>query len=127
MKNNYLLFIIVFFICISCNKNKKSNLAIIECSKEIDFGTINTKDTITKTFLIKNISSVPLIIKKVKTSCGCTVAKLKDSIIEKNNTTSIIVSYIPKEDDIGKINKSIVIESNTKNVFTVLYLKGNIK
>ncbi|WP_396167303.1 DUF1573 domain-containing protein [Flavobacterium sp.] len=88
---------------------------------------MNAKDTITKSFIIKNTSSIPLIIKNVKASCGCTLVKLKDSIIEKNESTNIVATYIPKKDDIGKISKSIVIESNTKTVYNVMYLKGIIK
>lgn len=126
MKNN-LLFFTFIIISISCYKTKENNFSKIEYKKNINFGTINTKDTITRSFIIKNTSSIPLIIRNVKASCGCTLVKLKDSLIEKNETTNIIVTYIPKKDDVGKIRKSIVVESNIKTVYSVMYLEGIVK
>lgn len=127
MKNSFLYFTVIIIFTFSCNKTNENNFAEIEYQKEIDFGIINAKDTITKSFAIKNNSTVPLIIKNVKASCGCTLVKLKDSIIERNESTSIVATYIPKKDDIGKISKSIVIESNTKTGYNVMYLKGIVK
>ncbi|MEN9928428.1 MAG: hypothetical protein RLZZ231_349, partial [Bacteroidota bacterium] len=62
----------------------------------------------------------------IKTSCGCTVAKIQDSIIARKSDSKIITQYIAESDDIGLIEKSIVVEANTNPVFTVLYLKGNV-
>jgi len=126
MKNSFLYFTFII-LTLSCNKTTENNFAEIEYQKEIDFGIINTTDTITKSFTIKNISSKTLVIKNVKASCGCTLVKLKDSIIEKDESTDIVATYIPKKDDIGKISKSIVIESNTKTGYNVMYLKGQVK
>lgn len=127
MKNSFLYFTYIIIFTISCEKIKKNNFSEIEYQKEINFGTINTKDTITKYFIIKNTSSIPLKIKNVKASCGCTLVKLKDSIIKKNESTYIVATYIPKKNDFGKISKSIVIETNTKIVYNVMYLKGIVK
>lgn len=97
MKNSFLYFTYIIIFTISCEKTKKNNFSEIEYQKEINFGTINTKDTITKYFIIKNTSSIPLKIKNVKASCGCTLVKLKDSIIKKNESTYIVATYIPKK------------------------------
>nr|WP_322551563.1 DUF1573 domain-containing protein [Flavobacterium sp. LB-N7T] len=91
-----------------------------------NFGTIKVGDTIKKTFFVKNLSENTLKIKNLKTSCGCTVAKIKDSLIEKGAGTSIIAQYIAEPDDVGLIEKSIIIEANTDPTFTVLYLKGKV-
>lgn len=123
MKNS--IFIILSLLFFSCNK-KTNNLAEIEINKVQNFGDIKVGDTVKKTFYIKNLSENSLIIKDLKTSCGCTVAKIKDSLIEKDTGTSIIAQYIAEPDDIGIIEKSIIIEANTDPTFTVLYLKGKV-
>lgn len=123
MKNS--IFIILSLLFFSCNK-KTNNLAEIEINKVQNFGDIKVGDTVKKTFYIKNLSENSLIIKDLKTSCGCTVAKIKDSLIEKDSGTSIIAQYIAEPDDIGIIEKSIIIEANTDPTFTVLYLKGKV-
>lgn len=109
---------------LSCNKD---NTARIDVNKEINLGIIEIGDTIKKSFLIKNNSSVDLKIKAIKSSCGCTVAKLKDSIIKENQSTNLEVELIAAKNKVGKIKNSIVIEANTNPVFTVLYLKGSVK
>lgn len=47
-------------------------------------------------------------------------------MIEKGAGTSIIAQYIAEPDDVGLIEKSIIIEANTDPTFTVLYLKGKV-
>lgn len=124
MRNNLILTIItlIFFSC--SNKDKTANIYV---NKVINFGLIKVNDTIKKSFLIKNNSSVDLKIKAIKSSCGCTVAKLNDSIIKENESTDLIVEFVADKDKIGKIKNSIVVEANTDPVFTVLYLIGSVK
>jgi len=123
MKNS--IFIILSLLLFSCNR-KTNNIAEIEINKIQNFGVIKIGDTINKTFYLKNLSENSLIIKDLKTSCGCTVAKIKDSLIKKDAGTSIIAQYIAEPDDVGLIEKSIIIEANTDPTFTVLYLKGKV-
>lgn len=123
MKNSFLIILSLLFF--SCNK-KTNNLAKIEINKVQNFGDIKVGDTVRKIFHIKNLSENSLIIKDLKTSCGCTVVKINDSIIKKDSGTSIISQYIAEPDDIGLIEKSIIIEANTDPSFTVLYLKGKV-
>lgn len=124
MRNNLILTIItlIFFSC--SNKDKTANISV---NKVINFGLVKVNDTIKKSFLIKNNSSVDLKIKAIKSSCGCTVAKLNDSIIKENESTDLIVEFVADKDKIGKIKNSIVVEANTNPVFTVLYLIGSVK
>ncbi len=128
MKNSlFLYYTFILILITSCNKTNEIIYADIKYQKEIDFGIINLKDTVTKSFKIKNISSIPLVIKNVKTSCGCTLVKLNDTVIGENESTNITAKYIPNHNDKGKISKSIVVQANTKTGFTVLYLKGIVK
>lgn len=125
MKNKSLLIIIIIItLFYGCNNTNNIKFAEIEYKKSISFGIKNNNDTIVKTFQIKNISKNNLIIKNIKSSCGCTVAKLKNSTILPNKYAEIVVTYIPQKK--GDVSNSIVFEANTNPTFNVLYLKGEI-
>lgn len=123
MRNSIYL-LIIMIIC-SCNIKSK-RIAEIEIIRVQNFDTIKVGDTVRSIFKLKNTSEIPLKINNVKTSCGCTVAKIQDSILDPNSESKINTQYIAQSDDVGLIEKSIVIEANTNPVFTVLYLKGNV-
>lgn len=123
MKNSIIIcFLILFASC----QPKKLQIANFEVTKVKHFGTIKVGDTINENFEIKNTSQNILRIKNIKTSCGCTVAGINDSIINPDSTTKIKTQFIADKENIGSIEKSIVIEANTNPNFTVLYLKGNV-
>ncbi len=125
-KNNIICLLILCLLVFSCQKN--DGLATIEVDKnEFNFGKIKVNDTVDVKFKLKNSSSNSLIIKKIKTSCGCTVAKLKDSLINPNDYAVIEAKFISDNDNKGTVSKSIVIEANTQPNFTVLYLKGKVE
>jgi hypothetical protein len=123
MKNN-LLCIYLFLFFVSCDK--KSNIAIIETNNIINFGNVKIGDTIYGNYKIKNKSENILKIKNVKSSCGCTIAKLKDTVVNPKSETQIKIRFIAKEENIGKISNSVVIEANTNPIFNVLYLNGTV-
>jgi hypothetical protein len=112
-------------LLLSCNYNN-GKIAKIEANKIQNFGKIKVGDTITKVYSFKNSSDNILKISHVKTSCGCTVAKLSDSIINLKSKGFIKVKFIAEKDNIGSVEKSIIIEANTDPIFTVLYLKGEV-
>lgn len=124
MKGNFFILGIILFFVVSCSD--KSKYSIISATKEINFGTIHANEKISKVFKIKNISATDLVIKNVKTSCGCTAAKLKDSVVKGNETIDLEVNFVASKEKIGNVKNSIVIEANTSPIFTVLYLKGNV-
>lgn len=125
MKNKLIFFLLINTL-ISCTKNK-TDLAKIEFIKEINFGKIKNGDTVYKTIKIKNTSNNVLKIRQVKTSCGCTVAKINDSLLEKNQIAEIKIKFNTDNVKKGRIRKSIIIDANTYPNFTVLYLNGIIE
>lgn len=124
MKGNFLKLAMMFVFVVSCSD--KSKYSMISATKEINFGTIHSNEKISKVFKIKNTSANDLVIKNVKTSCGCTAAKIKDSVLKENETLDLEVNFVASKEKIGKVKNSIVIEANTSPIFTVLYLKGNV-
>lgn len=126
MKNKFIVAFLIANLIVSCAK-KNQELAELTFTNEINFGIIKVNDTVSKKIKLKNTSDTILKIKDIKTSCGCTVAKLKDSVVKPNAYAEIDVEYISDKDDIGNISKSIIIDANTKPNFTVLYLKGKVE
>lgn len=124
LKRLFFLFLFMIFQ-ISC-KNEKNLKPIAKFEKKIIFGKIKYDSKLIKTFKIKNISKEEIRIYDIKTSCGCTVPKINDSIILPNSTKSITVEYSPKEKDIGMVNQTIIVKANTEPSFLVLYLEGEV-
>ena len=124
-----LFYFLLLFTMIECNQDKKSsnaNKAILKLiEKEFDFGEISRTDTINHRFEFSNTGEIPLIIKNVSTSCGCTVPRWHKESILSTKKGFIEIEYVPNS--IGQINKSIVVETNTDSSFTVVYLKGVVK
>ena len=58
-----------------------------------DFGKMLDGDTKEYSFVVKNTGENTLIIRKVKTSCGCTAADLKKTEIKPGEETSIDVKF----------------------------------
>lgn len=126
MKHKIILSLFAVFILISCKKNE-IKFAILKTEKTFNFGIISLHDTINHVFEVKNISDKKLEITQIGTSCGCTGVIVSDSIIPKNKSAKIKVQFIPKKDQIGEINNSIVIEANTNPPYTTIYIKGIVK
>lgn len=129
-KLNYKVVVLFFLIIIitsqiSC-KNKEINKPVAQFENKINFGKIKYGNKLIKTFKIKNISNENIRIYDIKSSCGCTVPKINDSLILPNTTKKIDVEYTPKEQDIGKVNQTVIIKANTEPSFLVLYLEGEV-
>lgn len=91
-------------------------------TETIDYGKIDKGADGARTFTFTNIGDQPLIIKDIKSSCGCTIPeKPKKPILPKEKGT-IKVSY--NTNITGGFAKSISILSNVKNERTVLKIKG---
>ncbi|WP_026777403.1 DUF1573 domain-containing protein [Polaribacter sp. Hel_I_88] len=88
----------------------------------IDYGKIDKNANGVRTFTFTNIGDQPLIIKDIKSTCGCTIPEKPEKPILPNEKGTIKVSYNTKI--IGGFSKSITILSNAKNERTVLKIKG---
>lgn len=73
----------------------KKNPPIIKFTQgtDFDFGTIKQGEKVSHDFEFKNTGKSNLIIRKVRTSCGCTVGKLKDDIIKPGQTSKIQIVF----------------------------------
>ncbi|WP_395046004.1 DUF1573 domain-containing protein [Flavobacterium sp.] len=93
----------------------------------IDYGTVTkNNDTGIRTFEFTNTGNEPLIIKDVKSSCGCTVPTKPTDPILPGKTGKIDVKYNMNP---GPIRKTITVESNAINYeggMVPLKIKGTV-
>ncbi len=76
-------------------------------------------------FVFKNTGKTPLIIRDVKSSCGCTVPEWSKEPVLPKGKGIIKVKYDTKR--IGEFYKIITVYSNAKNSPVKLYVQGNVR
>ena len=119
------LFTILFIGLIGYAVNAQDKTAKIEFKSEtIDYGTIEKGADGTRTFEFTNTGEAPLIISKVKSSCGCTVPSWSKEAILPGATGEIKVKYDTKR--VMPIRKTITVTSNAERPTIALKIKGNV-
>lgn len=94
--------------------------------KSHDFGTINQGDKVAHTFHVKNEGINDLIIRRVKTSCGCTAGTPSKNVIAAGETTPIEVEFNSRGKK-GKQTKTItVITNDPKNPTSTLRIISQV-
>jgi len=92
-----------------------------------NFGEIKEGVNKKNIFKINNTGKSDLIIHKIKSSCGCTVAKISNKIIKAGSSQNIDVTFKSKGKS-GKQHKTITIITNDpKNPVQILRVKGTVK
>lgn len=119
----------VLFFCVSLGLNAQStnDLKVGSMTFEtdvIDYGQIVENDNGERIFKFTNTGDAPLIISKVKTSCGCTVPTYPETAILPGQAGEIKVSYDTKR--VGPFTKSITVFNNGDEPTKSLKIKGEI-
>jgi hypothetical protein len=95
-------------------------------SEKIDFGSIPPNKKVENEFTLKNTGETSLIIRKVRASCGCTVAEPTDKIILPGKSTGIKTVF----NSAGKSGKQkyaiTIISNDPKNYKKLLWLEGTV-
>lgn len=119
----------VLTLLTSCLMVAQSGAKIEFKQKEntLDYGTIyRGVDDGLRTFEFTNTGDAPLIIKDVRSTCGCTVPTKPTEPIMPGKTGKIDVKYNMNP---GPIRKTITVESNAVNVEdgrVALKIKGEV-
>ncbi len=91
----------------------------------IDYGTIAHNADGKREFVLKNIGDAPLVITRVKGSCGCTVPTKPTAPILPGKTGIIKVKYATNR--VGAFSKTITVTSNAVNTPSkVVRIKGKV-
>lgn len=91
-----------------------------------DFGTMLEADgRVTTEFTFTNEGATPLVVSKVRASCGCTTPNWTKTPIEPGESGKITVTYNPTGRQGGPWQKSITVTSNAEVETMRLTIKGN--
>lgn len=89
-----------------------------------DYGTMYQKADGNTFFVYTNEGKEPLILSKVKSSCGCTIPKWSRQPLMPGQSDTIKVKYDTKR--LGSFHKSITITSNASNPTVILKIQGKV-
>jgi len=104
----------------------KQEAAAIEFeTSQHDFGTIPQGGNGTIEFVFRNTGREPLILKNVRSSCGCTVPQWPREPVNRGEKGVIKVSYNTRIT--GNFSKSISVYSNAGNAPVVLKIRGKVE
>lgn len=91
-----------------------------------DLGNIITDSQAIHTFYLSNVGGKRLLIQKVDTSCGCTVADVSKKSVAPGEVTALKVT-LDTSIKLGKVKKKITVYSNDpKQPVLNLYLKAMV-
>ena len=93
-------------------------------TKTHDFGKIEQNKIAEHRFTFVNEGSKPLLISKVKASCGCTVAEYTKEPIPPGAIGEVKARYDAKK--IGAFNKTVTVTANTNDETVLLTLRGEV-
>ena len=121
-----LVFVLLFLT--SCNRLTVSEAKIKFQNTELTFGRIKAGDTITQTYNFENIGNDTLFIQKVQPSCECMVADYTSTPVLPGEHGHIKIHYASnKKEDIGKQIKTIIVQTNSDTLLTVLKIIGIVE
>lgn len=84
-----------------------------------DFGDIKSGDKVQHTFKVTNNGKTPLVLRKVKASCGCTASEPDKTNILPGETANISVTF-DSRGRTGRQNQSVTVYSNDPRKSTML-------
>ena len=102
-----------------------TKVAVIKFKTEVvDYGTIMQHSEGARLFSFTNTGDAPLLITKVKTTCGCTVPSYSKAPIMPGESGQLSIKYDTKR--LGAFTKTITVTSNAEGGNKILKIKGNI-
>lgn len=102
-----------------------TKVAILKFKTEVvDYGTITQNSEGTRLFVFTNTGDAPLLITKVKTTCGCTVPSYSKAPIQPGSQGELEIKYDTKR--LGAFTKTVTVISNAEGGNKILKIKGNI-
>ena len=127
--NTFLILVLSIGLFNATSTNFDSNdakVAILKFKTEvIDYGTVKQNSDGTRIFTFTNEGDAPLLITKVKTSCGCTVPSYSKAPIMPGDSGELEIRYDTKR--LGAFTKTVTVTSNAEGGNKILKIKGNIE
>ncbi len=107
----------------------ETNSPVIAVDKlQDDFGDVHAGLRVEKKYVVSNQGNAPLLIKSVRTSCGCTTAVSESQKVLPGEKTRILVWYDTAGLSAGKKTQAVIIHSNDpKRPVTRIRIFANVK
>ncbi|MDR2424351.1 MAG: DUF1573 domain-containing protein [Prevotellaceae bacterium] len=103
----------------------KSHITTVEVEPdEIELKDLYAGKTSEAIFRLKNTGNIPLSIRMVKSSCGCTVPEWEKQPVASGKSTEIRVRITPEKREY--FQKTIAVHCNTESGQILLTLKGMV-
>ena len=110
-------FLVICFITVTVSAQEFKFVA-----ESIDYGKISQGSDGKRVFEFTNVGNAPLIIKDIKSTCGCAIPKKPEKPIMPGEKGQIEVSYDTMR--MGGFSKAVTILSNAKKSRKMLKIKG---
>ncbi len=110
------------------NEEELKNAPVAELDETLfNFGEITQGEKVEKTFTIKNTGKRDLIIRRVRTTCGCTAAQPAKKVLLPGEKTELKISFNSRG-KMGRQSKPVTIITNDPNHSTLsIRLTGTVK
>lgn len=93
----------------------------------LNLGKIRQGKKYTGEIRFVNTGTAPLVIKRVFSDCGCTVADYPRTPVAPGDTAAIGITYNSSGRGIGIFTRVLRVESNTRTRRNAIYVNGTIK
>jgi hypothetical protein len=124
-QNVFFIMTLFLFTTLSAQETAATDSGIFEFeSQVIDYGTIAHNSDGVRAFKFTNVGKSPIVITKVKGSCGCTVPTKPNGPIMPGESAEIGVRYAT--DRVGAFSKTVTVTSNASEASIVLKIKGKV-
>ncbi len=124
-KSIFFILSILFATSSFAQDEAESSKGVFQFENEtLDYGTIAHNADGVRAFKFKNVGNAPIVITKVKGSCGCTVPTKPKGPIMPGETAEIGVKYAT--DRVGAFSKTITVTSNASEATKVIKIKGKV-
>lgn len=112
----------------SLSKTELAAAPKIEFTEKVfNFGKMQQRTAVEHDFVFKNTGKSDLMIRKIKSSCGCTAVSPKEKIIKPGQSSSIKAIF-SSGTRVGRQNKSITVITNDPKFSTiVLRVTGEVE
>lgn len=124
---NVIFFASAIVLFVACTNRKPTMTSSSFNETYANFGLVDGKDTLRYNFLVKNTGESELIIDTVTASCGCINYTWMKEPIARGHYGYISVAFKPNPDEFGAISKTVMVSSNTRQVFAALKILYKVK
>lgn len=108
-----------------CEKLGKTNFQEATNNPRINLGILSLNESKTVKFEIQNTDQETLQIDSVFTSCECTTAEIDKTMIPKNESTFLSVTYTP--DAVGNFYREVYVQVNGEEKTRIFAIEGKVE